>query len=506
MKYKVTHDTYITLLKNIRQYFASADQNIWDKRNKIKILSFVEKNIAIKSFKIPHFINKIAYTFLRDSKAKRSYFNSLKIVEFVPKPIGYAEFKKFGLLYDSYFLCEEYAYDFTIREVLKQKNFKHRKAIFEQFAAFTYALHEKDIEHLDYSPGNILIKEIAPKAYEFKIIDVNRMRFKTYTSKERLENFSKLWADDNDLEYIVNIYTQWIDIPQKEAVKIALEASQKHKDKKLFKKKFLRYIKPKRIFTRNSSELKQAINHISVAMIAKNADETIRQSLDSLRLFDEVLVYLNESIDQTKSIALEYKNVKIVEGPFLGFGETKNAAAEASKYDWILSLDSDEILNEALLNEISQLDFTVIKNIYKLKRDNYFLGKETQNSNIIVRLYNKKYTKFDDSIVHEKIMIPKDAHVMTLKHSFTHLYILDINQTLRKIIHYTDLGSEDKKVCFFSVVVAKTIFAFFKTYILKGNFMKGWVGYALAVNSANKRHYKYLKQFINCQREKKKIV
>ena len=53
------------------------------------------------------------------------------------------------------------------------------------------------------------------------------------------------------------------------------------------------------------------------------------------------------------------------------------------------------------------------------------------------------------------------------------------------------------------MVVAKSIFAFFKTYIIQGNIMKGWVGYAMAVNSANKRHYKYLKQFIHCQEEKK---
>jgi glycosyltransferase involved in cell wall biosynthesis len=286
---------------------------------------------------------------------------------------------------------------------------------------------------------------------------------------------------------------------------IAIDASQKHKDKKLFKKKFFKYIKPAKLFKRSAIELKQAISHISVVMMAKNADETIAQSLDSLTLFNEVLIYLNNSTDNTRSIVEQYPNVKIVEGEFLGFGATKNAAGYHSEHDWILSLDSDEILNDDIINEISQLDFTGIKNIYKLKRDNYFIGRATQHSNTIVRMYNKKYTRFDNSTVHEKIMIPKDAHVMTLKHSFTHLYILNINQTLRKMIHYTDLGSEGKKTCYFSVVIAKSIYAFFKTYVLQGNILKGWVGYALAVNSANKRHYKYLKQFINCQNKKEKI-
>jgi glycosyltransferase involved in cell wall biosynthesis len=237
--------------------------------------------------------------------------------------------------------------------------------------------------------------------------------------------------------------------------------------------------------------------------MAKNAEETIAESLDSLNLFDEVILYMNNSTDKTEEIAKNYNNVKIIQGEFLGFGKTKNEAAKYSKHDWVLSLDSDEILNKSLLNEMTELDFSDIKKVYKLKRDNYFLGHETQNSNMIVRIYNKSYTQFDDSIVHEKVIIPEDASVVTLKNSFKHLYVLHINQTLKKIIHYTDLGSEGKKTCFFLVVVTKSIFAFFKTYIIQGNIMKGWVGYALAVNSANKRHYKYLKQFIHCQEEKK---
>ncbi|PTB87823.1 hypothetical protein C9925_01325 [cyanobacterium G8-9] len=292
-------------------------------------------------------------------------------------------------------------------------------------------------------------------------------------------------------------------MPEDEAIRTVLNASQKHKDKKNRKKKLLKYIKPKKISGKKMEAIKKGINHISVVIIAKNAEETIADSLDSLTLFDEVVLYMNNSTDKTKEIAKNYSNVKIVEGEFLGFGKTKNEAAKHSKHNWILSLDSDEILNKTLLNEIAQLDFSDIKNLYKLKRDNYFLGHETQNSNFIVRIYNKKYTHFDNSIVHEKIVIPGDASVITLKNSFQHLYVLNINQTLKKIIHYTDSGSEGKKTCFFSVVIAKSIFAFFKTYIIQGNIMKGWVGYALAVNSANKRHYKYLKQFINCQDEKK---
>jgi len=241
------------------------------------------------------------------------------------------------------------------------------------------------------------------------------------------------------------------------------------------------------------------INPISVVIMAKNAQDTLALSLDSLKTFDEVILYLNDSTDDTEVIAKKYDNVKIIKGEFIGFGETKNKAGEYAQNDWILSLDSDEILTPELIEEISEVDTKDITALYRLKRDNYFLGHKIQNSDHIVRIYNKKHTKFNDNKVHESVMETPDSHMITLKHSFIHLNITDINQTLTKLIMYTDLGAKGKKTCYFTVVISKAIFAFFKTYIIKGNFLRGWVGFAVAINSANKRYYKYLKQFVNCK-------
>ena len=239
-------------------------------------------------------------------------------------------------------------------------------------------------------------------------------------------------------------------------------------------------------------------------MIAKNAEETIGECLDSLGNFDDVVLYLNDSCDETEEIARRYDNVNIVKGDFRGFGNTKNTALGHSKHDWVLSLDSDEILNTALVSEIDSIDLVDSAVVYLLIRDNYFLGKKTQSSDEIVRIFNKQYTQFNDNNVHEKVIVPKNTKVTKIKTHFTHLNITNINQTLTKIIKYTDLGAKDKHTCFFIIVIFKAQFAFFKTYILQGNILKGWIGFALAVNSANKRYYKYLKQFINCKNARKK--
>lgn len=240
-------------------------------------------------------------------------------------------------------------------------------------------------------------------------------------------------------------------------------------------------------------------NTISVVIIAKNAEETIEECLDSLHHFDEVILYLNDSSDDTESIARHFGNVKIIHGEFIGFGPTKNKAASYATNAWILSLDSDEILNEKLINEIKRQDFHDDKMLFILKRDNYFLGASTVGKDYIVRIYNQDHTHFNDNLVHEKVIAQPDSVKVSLKTSFKHLNITDINQTLTKMIKYTDLGAEGKKTCFFVIVLLKALFAFIQTYFLRFYFISGWRGFAIAISNANRRYYKYLKQYINCK-------
>ena len=236
MKLESIQQRYIALLKNIKEYFKNSDNSIHKARNEIKTIEFNSENLIIKSFKVPNTINKIVYTFFRDSKAKKSYANSIKIIDFVPKPIGYIEFEKFGLIDESYFVSENFEYDFTIREPLLNTHFLDKKKIFKAFALFTHKLHENGIFHLDYSPGNILIKK-EDEEYIFKIVDINRMEFKPLGLDERLKNFSKLWAKDEDLEIIIKEYAKVSNSEEKSCVKIALKYSQAHKDRKNAKKR-----------------------------------------------------------------------------------------------------------------------------------------------------------------------------------------------------------------------------------------------------------------------------
>jgi len=238
MQYKLNYgfENFEPFIQKIQTYFKQNSNSIHKARNELKILKFNDLSVVVKSFKVPHFINKFVYTFFKSTKAKKSYEYSLKIGEFTPTPIAYVEFYKFGLLNESYFISEEFNYDFTIREPLLDESFEDKENVFQQFAQFTYDLHENGIFHQDYSPGNILIKKEG-NDYIFKIVDINRMQFIMLDLEKRLRNFCKLWAKDRDLEIIVKEYAKCVNEKEEKCINMALGFSQQHKNKINLKKR-----------------------------------------------------------------------------------------------------------------------------------------------------------------------------------------------------------------------------------------------------------------------------
>jgi len=210
MNYKVIDSKFDKLLLNIKEHFSN-EKNItlFQKRNTIKIVNFKDIDYVVKSFKIPHLLNQIVYNFFRDSKAKRSYENSIKLLDLdinTPKPIGFIEFSTSLLFKNSYYVSEFFDYEFEIRAVFKDKEFENREQILKEFTQFTYELHQKGVYHIDYSPGNILVKK-RDDSYLFYIIDVNRMQFLEFDIDLRMKSMAKLTSNAADNALLLENYT-----------------------------------------------------------------------------------------------------------------------------------------------------------------------------------------------------------------------------------------------------------------------------------------------------------
>ena len=193
---------------NIKEYFRENSNTIHKARNELKVINYKDVQTVVKAFKIPNIINQIVYAYFRDSKAKKSYENSIKLINLkinTPMPIGYIEFYRNLLFKESYFISQKLDYLYTIREPLRDINFEDRDIILKGFVAFTYNLHKNRVYHKDYSAGNILVFKNEKDEYDFSLVDINRMEFKPIDLELGLDNFAKLWLDSDNLQIIAKV-------------------------------------------------------------------------------------------------------------------------------------------------------------------------------------------------------------------------------------------------------------------------------------------------------------
>ncbi|WP_324721403.1 lipopolysaccharide kinase InaA family protein [Salinimicrobium sp. HB62] len=186
------------------------------KRNVLKAIKLDRTEVNIKAFKIPNAVNKVAYRFFRKSKAERSFIYAKELLARgikTPAPIAYAEEVTSLAFLKSFYVSEHLDYDLTFRDIDLAK--EGHEEILRAFTRFTYDLHEKGIEFLDHSPGNTLIK-IGDNGYDFFLVDLNRMNFKTLDISQRLRNFERLSREKAVYEIMADEYAKLIKRPASE--------------------------------------------------------------------------------------------------------------------------------------------------------------------------------------------------------------------------------------------------------------------------------------------------
>lgn len=214
MKYseiKAEFQSHKLVLDDIIKNFDTKGEPFGDQdRNSLKLFNLDKKVINVKSFRIPNIVNQIAYRFLRKSKAQRSYeyANKLKALQIgTPEPMAYYEYKTPFLFKKSYYISEQVDCDLTYRELTTDFNYPDHENILRAFSRFTFDLHEKGIHFLDHSPGNTLIKKTG-NGYDFYLVDLNRMEFKSLDFETRIKNFSKLTIHKSMVEVMSDEYAK----------------------------------------------------------------------------------------------------------------------------------------------------------------------------------------------------------------------------------------------------------------------------------------------------------
>jgi hypothetical protein len=201
-------DVVKTLINN----FGDIKNMIGDgRRNKVKIAQVAGNKINIKAFKTPNLVNQLAYKFLRNSKAERSYEYANRLLNKgikTPNPIAYLDYSTFFLYKNGYYLSNHLEHDISYRDLITQTNYPNRESILRAFTRFTFQLHENNVNFLDHSPGNTLIRINGEHDFEFYLIDLNRMNFMEMDFNLRMKNFAKLSPKDDMLQIMSNEYAK----------------------------------------------------------------------------------------------------------------------------------------------------------------------------------------------------------------------------------------------------------------------------------------------------------
>lgn len=231
----------------IAQFAVDGELLFGGQRNAIKLFNIDGREVVVKSFKIPNLINKIAYKYFRKSKARRSFEYANRLLDLgigTPQPIAYSEnFDWLGIL-DSYYVSEHLPTPLTFRDLVENPDYPDHDNILIQFTKFTFDLHEKNIEFLDHSPGNTLIRNCGDGQYEFYLVDLNRMHFNTeMTFDKRMKNMSRLTPKIEMVKVMSQEYARLAHLPAKHVFEVLwtyTEAFQyKYYRKKRIKKKLM---------------------------------------------------------------------------------------------------------------------------------------------------------------------------------------------------------------------------------------------------------------------------
>ena len=239
---------------------------------------------------------------------------------------------------------------------------------------------------------------------------------------------------------------------------------------------------------------------LSVVIITRNEEKNLPRCLGSVAWADEVVVIDSHSTDRTREIA-EKHGARVYTCDWRGYGPAKQDGVERASGRWILSLDADEEVSEALQSDIRRV---VAQNGnstagYDIPRRTSFLGRWIDHCgwypDPVLQLFRRDKGGFNDAIVHEIVTV--DGAIGRLNGEIFHYSYPSLEEYFRKFNRYTTLGAEQawhegRKVGWVALVLSPFA-CFVKHYFLRRGFLDGMEGFIISVLSSCSVFVKYAK-------------
>ncbi|HZG00690.1 MAG TPA: glycosyltransferase family 2 protein [Chitinophagales bacterium] len=230
---------------------------------------------------------------------------------------------------------------------------------------------------------------------------------------------------------------------------------------------------------------------LSAVIIAFNEEKHIARCIESLNeVADEVIVVDSFSHDNTVEIAKRLGAI-VFQHAFKDYSQQKNYGNAQASHHWILSLDADECLSDALKQSILKVKSNPQHDAYTMNRLNNFCGQWIKHGTWYpdkkLRMWNREKGKWNGEI-HEKVEMQSGSSVGHLNGDLLHYTVESVEAYRKQLEKFSDASAHEMfragKKTNALVGNSKTAFAFVRSYVLRLGLLDGYNGFRVAYYNA----------------------
>ena len=183
---------------------------------------------------------------------------------------------------------------------------------------------------------------------------------------------------------------------------------------------------------------------LSAVILSKNSQSKISDCIDSLLGWaDEIIVVDGLSEDRTVELA-KSKGAIVYSHKFLGsFAQERNFGTAQAHSDWVLQLDSDEVVTKELKGQCDLLLPKTKFSAFKFLRKNFFLGHGFKYGgwyHYSQHLFKRNFAHYEGR-VHEKMIV--NGEVGVIEADILHYPFDSISDFIERQNRYTELQAQD---------------------------------------------------------------
>lgn len=240
--------------------------------------------------------------------------------------------------------------------------------------------------------------------------------------------------------------------------------------------------------------------NLSVVLISRNAEKTLDKVLAMLDFVDEIILVDSGSTDKTLDIARKY-GATVHFQEWLGYGPQKQKAVSFAKNDWVLNLDTDEVITPELKHYLKTnfLEDRLKYAGFFIPIQNIFMNKKIQlwgsSLESRLRLFNKQSGQFNNKKVHEEVLV--NGATKALELGIDHFSYYSIENYFEKFNLYTSNAANElilaKKSPSIFKAISRPPLKFIQLYFIRGAFRFGWAGFVWSFFSSIYPFVKYAK-------------